>query len=42
MSVVMNREAAWAVEPFPAVTTDMFPCLMIVVTVIHIYGTRCF
>lgn len=35
----MNREAAWAVKPFPAAMADMFPCLEIVMTVIRVYGT---
>ena len=41
MSVVMNCEAAWAVKPFPAVLTDMFPCLMDV-TVFCVHRRRGF
>lgn len=42
MSVVMNREAAWAVEPFPATVTDVFPSLVVVRTILRVYGTRRF
>ena len=38
MSVVMNREAAWAVEPFPAPVTNVFPSLMVVI-VLRVHGT---
>ena len=37
MSVVMNREAAWAVKPFPADVTDVFARLVIV-TVLRVHG----
>jgi hypothetical protein len=41
MGVVMNREAARAVKPFPATVTDVFPCL-IVATILRVYGTSRF
>ena len=39
MGVVMNGEAAWAVKPFPAAMTDVFPGLKIVVTIVGFSGT---
>ena len=41
MSVVMNREAAWAIEPFPAAVTDMLARL-IAVAVLRVYWAGCF
>lgn len=41
VSVVMYCEAARAVKPLPAVMTDMFPCLLVVV-VFRVYRARRF
>lgn len=41
VSVVMYCEAAWAVKSLPAVMTDVFPCLLVVV-VIRVYRARRF
>ena len=38
MGVVMDREAAWAVKPFPATMADVLPCPMVVV-VLRVHGT---
>ena len=42
MGVVMDREAARTVKPFPTLRTDVFPGLSLVVTIIRVDGTKRF